>query len=252
MCIQVGLWGFGKAGRAVAEQLQASEEVELKWIVRENENENETDYRTIPIHTKSKRCVESLIRDSGVQFILDFSSPTGYLDYGNLASKYSVGIFSAVSNYEQSAINALKHLSQHIRVLYSPNITLGINFIIIAAKILRQLAPHAGVEVIEEHFEGKKEISGTALKIAELLEINPQTQVNSIRLGGIVGRHEIIFGFPYQTIRLTHDSISRSAFGQGALYGLTQLKNKPPGFYTMDQLVQDGFSNVLASCISST
>lgn len=249
MSIQVGLWGYGKAGRAVAEQLQASKEVELNWIVRERWEQEEIDYKTIPIHTKSTICIESLIRDSGIEFILDFSSPKGYLDYGKLASQYSVGIFSAVSNYDQTAIQTLRQLSENIPVLYSPNITLGINFIIIAAKILRQLAPHAGVEVIEEHFEGKKEISGTALKIAELLEINPETHVNSIRVGGIVGRHEIIFGFPYQTIRLTHDSISRSAFGQGALYGLTRLKNKKKGFYTMDQLVQEGFSDVLSRCI---
>jgi 4-hydroxy-tetrahydrodipicolinate reductase len=65
-------------------------------------------------------------------------------------------------------------------------------------------------------------------------------------VGGIVGRHEIIFGFPNQTLRLTHDSISRAAFGQGALYAIKNLYERPAGFYTMEQLVSEGFSAALA------
>ena len=84
------------------------------------------------------------------------------------------------------------------------------------------------------------------MRIAELLELDPRQHVNSIRVGGIVGRHEIIFGFPNQTLRLTHDSISRAAFGQGALYAIKNLYGRSAGFYTMEQLVAEGFSTALA------
>jgi 4-hydroxy-tetrahydrodipicolinate reductase len=63
----------------------------------------------------------------------------------------------------------------------------------------------------------KKGFRGLLFKIAESLDLE-KSDINSVRVGGIVGKHEIIFGFPYQTVRLIHESISREAFGNGALF----------------------------------
>ena len=118
----------------------------------------------------------------------------------------------------------------------SPNITLGINFLIVAAKLLRKAAPFADVEIVEQHFRDKPEISGTARKIAETLEVDAE-QITSLRFGGIVGHHEVIFGFPHQTVRLIHDSIRREAFGTGAAFALEQLAGCDNGFYSFDDLL---------------
>ena len=98
------------------------------------------------------------------------------------------------------------------------------------------IAPFADVEIVEQHFKDKPEVSGTARKIAETLEIAGEN-ITSLRLGGIVGHHEVIFGFPYQTVRLIHDSIRREAFGTGAAFALAQLVECPVGFYTFDDLL---------------
>ena len=58
-----------------------------------------------------------------------------------------------------------------------------------------------------------------------------------MRLGGIIGHHEVIFGFPYQTVRLIHNSIERKAFGTGAAFALGQLALCDTGFYTFDDLL---------------
>ncbi|MDP1651507.1 MAG: dihydrodipicolinate reductase C-terminal domain-containing protein, partial [Rhodocyclaceae bacterium] len=55
--------------------------------------------------------------------------------------------------------------------------------------------------------------------------------------GGIVGHHEVIFGFPHQTVRLIHDSIRREAFGTGAAFALTNLATCDKGFYTFEELL---------------
>jgi len=120
--------------------------------------------------------------------------------------------------------------------LCSPNITLGINFLIMAAKLLRSIAPFADVEILEQHFREKPEVSGTARKIAETLAIDGE-RITSLRLGGIVGHHEVIFGFPYQTVRLIHESIRREAFGTGAAFALSQLADKKKGFYSFEDLL---------------
>jgi 4-hydroxy-tetrahydrodipicolinate reductase len=245
--IRIGLFGLGKAGREVAGQFLADTEMQLCWVLRGSQTKDETpSFQGVPVHAIHEVDLNELLDIAPVDFVVDFSNADACLSYAAIMAERGVGIISAVSAYKKQHLNCLKRASRKTVVLYSPNITLGINFIIIAGKILRKLAPHAGVEVVEEHFSDKKEVSGTAIRIAELLGLDPEKQVNSVRVGGIVGRHEVIFGFPFQTIRLVHDSISRAAFGQGALFAVKTLQGRSSGFYTMEQLVSEGFSAALA------
>ena len=125
--------------------------------------------------------------------------------------------------------------------MHSPNITLGINFLILSAKVLKNIAPFTDIAITEEHFKAKSEISGTAKVIARELEI-PETDTNTVRAGGIIGVHEILFGFPYQTVRLKHESIAREAFGNGVLFAIENLRGKPRGFYNMENLLMPYFN----------
>ena len=81
----------------------------------------------------------------------------------------------------------------------------------------------------------------TAKRIAESLNISPG-RIKKIRAGGIIGTHEILFGFPFQTVRLKHESISREAFGNGALFAALNLQGKTKGFYTMEDLLLPYFT----------
>lgn len=116
---------------------------------------------------------------------------------------------------------------------------------LIASKILRNIAPHADIEIVEEHFSAKPETSGTAKILAEKLDLHAD-QIKSIRAGGIIGVHEVIFGFPNQTVRLTHESISREAFGNGAIFAIRNLPEAESGFFTMEDLLRPYFRMELA------
>ncbi len=155
-------------------------------------------------------------------------------------------LVSAISAYSEAQLDYARSLGEYTRILCSPNITLGINFLIMAAKLLRNIAPFADVEILEQHFKEKPEISGTAKKIAESLELGSE-KITSLRLGGIVGHHEVIFGFPYQTVRLTHDSIKREAFGTGAAFALSELALCDRGFYTFEDLLMKKLKEQLAA-----
>jgi 4-hydroxy-tetrahydrodipicolinate reductase len=72
--------------------------------------------------------------------------------------------------------------------------------------------------------------------MARTLDLD-EARITSLRLGGIVGHHEVVFGFPHQTVRLTHDSIRREAFGTGAAFALRELRQREAGFYTMEELI---------------
>ncbi len=243
--MKVGLFGFGRAGRAVATVLLQSEETCLCWVIRKSKV---LQHRSVPeflgikhdepglIYSKDEWTPEQLFDKHPVDVIIDFSSADAILSYGKEAANRGIAIVTAISAYPAETVVLLKKLSRKTRVLWSPNITIGINFLMLAAKILKTIAPYTDIEIVEEHFKNKKEVSGTAIKISEALSL-PDADIKSVRAGGIVGRHEIIFGFPYQTVRLIHESIQREAFGDGALFAAKNLIDRKKGFYSMENLL---------------
>ena len=245
--INVGLYGFGRTGRLVADEFIKDGMFDLKWVVRKTHKDNHK-YATrllgyevddAPIFSVDE-VSPGFYQHYPVDIIVDFSSARAHRNYES-AADYGIKIISAISKYREKDIEELKRIAGKTSVLYSPNITLGINFLLVASQILQGIAPHADIEIVEEHFRGKKEESGTALKIADALGLEKDKHVNSIRVGGIVGKHEIIFGLPNQTIRLVHESINRAAFGQGAIFASKWLIDAPIGLYSMENIIIDMF-----------
>ncbi len=243
--MRIGLMGFGKTGRAVASVLLESKDTKLQWVVRKTHN---LEHRSVPeflgveseepglIYSKDEFSAAELMDRFPIDAIIDFSSEDGIFYYGEEAKKRKIPIISAISSYSSAKIDYLKDLANNTAVVYSPNITIGINFLIIAAKILKNIAPYTDIEIIEEHFKKKSEVSGTARKISQSLEL-PESSIKTIRAGGIIGVHEILFGFPHQTVRLKHESIAREAFGNGVLFAAQHAIHKPAGFYTMEDFM---------------
>lgn len=236
--IRVGLIGYGKAGKAVANILSTDPRFDLRWIARRSANTERQTHpdTTAPVIGIAQQSFDELFDRHPVDALVDFSSPESIHAYGEEVRKRGVMLVSAISAYTESDLDYARSLGRGTRVLCSPNITLGINFLIVAANLLRKAAPFADVEIVEQHFRDKPEISGTARKIAETLCVD-EDQITSLRFGGIVGHHEIIFGFPHQTVRLIHDSIRREAFGTGTAFALSQLAVCDIGFYTFDDLL---------------
>jgi len=237
--IKVGLVGFGKAGQAVAQEFLADPEIDLCWIARKfatGSSPSTLADTNIPIVPLAQADWGPWLDTHPVQALVDFSRPDTLQMYGELLRQRHIMLVSAISAYSAADLDYARMLAQHARVMCSPNITVGINFLIMAARLLRQIAPFADVEILEQHFRDKAEVSGTAKKIAQSLSVQDE-RITSLRLGGIVGHHEVIFGFPYQTVRLIHDSIERRAFGTGAAFALKQLATCENGFYTFDDLM---------------
>lgn len=247
--MKVGLIGFGRTGKSVASVLLNSDATALQWVIRGSATPErksaaellgiETDNPAM-IFSRDAINIDSLLDRHPVDVIIDFSNEDGLDLYAEAAGRRGIAIISAISQYPEQRVEQLRSLAGETRILWSPNITLGINFLILAAKMLKQIAPDADIEIIEEHFAAKPETSGTARVIAETLD-KPAEEIKSIRAGGIVGRHEILFGFPFQTVRLSHESIAREAFGNGVLFAAQNLLARDNGFYSMQDLMEPYF-----------
>ena len=235
--LRVGLMGYGKAGQAVAHVLQEDPRCSLQWVARKRPSDTTHIKDTTIAFTAADQDWGAWLDAHPVDAIVDFSHPDAVYQYGTAMAERGIMLVSANSAYQPEHLAFMAKLGKQTQVLCSPNITLGINFLILAAKLLRNIAPFADVAILEQHFRQKEEISGTARRIAETLSVE-EDQITSLRLGGIVGHHEVIFGFPYQTVRLIHNSIKREAFGTGAVFALHELETCKPGLYNFDELLE--------------
>lgn len=245
--LRIGVFGFGQTGRLAAREVLLDPECELAWVVRREWDDCDTSVsRTLGLSGNERGDLRTLaeakradfFRKNPVDCIIDFSSQSGVETYEHAAA-CGVRVVSAVSHYDEEGLARLKAMSERVSVLWSPNITVGINFIMAMGRIFRGLVPDADVQIVEEHFAAKKGVSGTALRIAKSLGVDPVESISSVRAGGIVGRHEIIFGMPNQTVRLVHESVSRVVFGRGAIIAAKWMRDHGPGFFSFDEIIAE-------------
>jgi 4-hydroxy-tetrahydrodipicolinate reductase len=248
--LRVGVMGFGRTGRDVAKLLLTDPSMRLEWVIRRSEL---LEHRSVPeflgvdsdepglIRSSSQITARELLSSFPVDVIIDFSSEAGLDYYGEEAAARGIAIVTAISRYSEAKQRQLERHARSTRVLWSPNITLGINFMLLAAQTLQRIAPGVDVQIVEEHFRDKAEVSGTALRLARALDM-PDESVHVIRAGGIIGVHEVLFGFPAQTVRLRHEAISREAFGNGAMFAARHLIDRAAGLYRMEDLLLPYFA----------
>ena len=249
--IKIGLFGFGRTGATVAREMIDAQNSELVWVVRKSGTHageyasrlHGFDHDEGLIHWVGD-IDDTFFIQNPVDVIVDFSASETVHLYKS-AANHGTRILSAVSNYERDDLAELKKLARKTAILYSPNISIGVNLLLLTSIVVRNVIPQADIAILEEHFQQKPDISGTALRIAKRLGVDPDQCVKSIRAGGIVGKHEVLFGLPNQTLRITHESINRGAFGRGALTGTEWLMECPRGFYTMEQLLAGRFREAL-------
>ncbi len=136
---------------------------------------------------------------------------------------------------------AVRATAEQVAVVFAANFSLGVNVLFALARMTASLLGEKfDVEVVEAHHKTKKDApSGTAKRIAEILEETRggEVPVHSIRAGGIVGDHEVIFSGSGEQLALTHRASSRATFAEGALHAALWVVDKPAGLYRMEDVL---------------
>lgn len=244
--MKIGFLGWGKTGREAIVPFLRDPQVEVAWVLRHgDENTGELASKLLfepkdqgMIYGMSQWNSGAFLDEHPVDLVVDFSSEEGMDRYRAFADR-GIRIVSALSHKSPDGQSHLDYAAQRIATLSSPNITWGVNFLIAISGFLKALTDEPDIEIIEEHFLKKKGRSGTALQIANALDLDPNLHIHSIRAGGILGRHQVIFGFPNQTVRFTHETVQRAAFGRGALTSARWLMRQDPGLYAMSDLIEE-------------
>ena len=192
-----------------------------------------------------------------VDCVIDFShhSLTAPLLTYCKEKKLPVVIATTGQTYEEQALIA--EAAKEIPVFFSKNMSVGIALLCELAKTTALTFPDADIEIVEAHHNRKLDApSGTALMLAEAIESvraglnrvlgrsgmqkreKNDIGIHAIRMGNVIGRHEVIIGTDSQTITLTHEAHDRALFAEGAVTAGLFLVGQPAGYYTMQDMVK--------------
>jgi 4-hydroxy-tetrahydrodipicolinate reductase len=127
-----------------------------------------------------------------------------------------------------------------IALLVAPNTSIAVALLTELVRCAAHSLPGSfDIGVIETHHRTKKDApSGTALALAAAAAAarapEPgQISVASVRAGDIIGEHTVLFAGAGEELTLTHRAGERGVFARGALAAALWLQSRPPGRYTM-------------------
>lgn len=192
---------------------------------------------------------------------IDFSTPDATLEHLALVEKAGKPIVIGTTGIPAAGIETIKAAAKKIPVVFSPNMSIGVNLLFtLAAQVAKVLADY-DIEILELHHNQKKDApSGTAVKLAQVIagalgrnidEVGvygrkgitgarkkEEIGVLAVRAGDIVGEHTIFYAGPGERIELTHRAHSRDTFAGGALAAAKWLaRQKKSGLYDMQDVL---------------
>jgi 4-hydroxy-tetrahydrodipicolinate reductase len=157
---------------------------------------------------------------------------------------------------------ALAAAARDIALLIAANTSLGVTLLLELVRIAsRALPPAFDIEIVDMHHRSKHDApSGTALALGAAAREARQASAlaagasgaaaagdgahregevgfASVRAGDIVGEHTVLFAGPGEQLLLTHRATDRGIFARGALAAALWLQSRPPGRYTMGDLL---------------
>ena len=191
-----------------------------------------------------------------IDCIVDFSNHAGTGALLDFAVANKIPLVLATTGQTDEEREMIRAASEQIPLFFASNYSLGVALLIELAKKAAAAMPDAEIEIIEKHHNRKQDApSGTALTLAEeLKKVREDANIvcgrngfgkrqpndigiSAIRMGNIVGEHEVMIGTPNQTITLKHEAHSRALFAEGALAAAAFLMDKEPGLYDMNNLL---------------
>ena len=188
--------------------------------------------------------------------VIDFSNHAGAKELADYCVSRKLPLVAATTGYTPEELALLEQAAETVPVFQSFNMSIGVALL---ARLVKQAAAVFGgadVEIIEAHHNRKADApSGTALMLADAVKSQrPDSEyvfgrsgqhkrqpneigIHAIRMGNVVGEHEVIFGTDSQTITLKHQAHDRALFAEGALTAARFVVDQKPGFYHMDDLL---------------
>ena len=189
--------------------------------------------------------------------VIDFSVPAAAEAITAACISGQIPLVMATTGLSESHKQRLREAARSIPVVWSPSMSITVNLAMKlverAGLALKDVSGGVDVEIIERHHRMKEDSpSGTALKFGDLIATamgqtvhrhgrqgmigkRPAGEIgyHAVRTGDNPGEHTIIFGLLGETLEVTVKASSRDCYAQGALAAAKFIAGKPPGIYSM-------------------
>lgn len=188
--------------------------------------------------------------------VIDFSHHTAVADVLAYAEKIGAAAVVGTTGHTEAEKAMIYAAAEKIPVFYSGNMSLGIAVLCRLAKQAASYFPDADIEIVEVHHNRKVDApSGTAHMLFNAIkEVRPnavehcgragegkrtkdEIGVASLRMGAVVGVHEVHICTGSQTLTLRHEACTRAMLAEGAVDAARFMVGKPVGLHNMEHLL---------------
>ena len=189
--------------------------------------------------------------------IIDFSHHTAIADVAAYAKAHNCALVVGTTGHTAEEKALICDAAKELPVFFSGNMSLGIAVLCRLAKEAAKWFPNADIEIVEVHHNRKVDApSGTAhMLFNAIAQVRPEAVehcgrsgegkrtkneigVSSLRMGSVVGIHEVHICASNQTLTLRHEAGNRGMLAEGAVEAARFLLGKPKGLYNMDDLLE--------------
>ena len=188
--------------------------------------------------------------------VIDFSHHTAVADVLAYAKTIGAAAVIGTTGHTPEEKAMITAAAAEIPVFFSGNMSLGIAVLCRLAKQAAAAFPDADIEIVEAHHIRKVDApSGTALMLFNAIrEVRPEAVANcgrsgegkrtkeeigihALRMGNVVGIHEIHIHTGNQSLTLKHESGSRAMLADGAVDAARFMVGKGKGLYNMESML---------------
>ena len=195
--------------------------------------------------------------DVNADVVIDFSHHSAAVSVVEYAKQYGCAAVIGTTGHTPQEKAAITAAAEHVPVFWAGNMSLGIAVLCRLAKQAAAMFPDADIEIVEVHHNRKVDApSGTALMLFDAVRsVRPQANahcgragegkrtgdeigISSLRMGNVVGIHEVHIATNNQILTLRHEATNRGMFAEGGVDAARFVCGKPAGLYNMTQLLE--------------
>ncbi len=194
---------------------------------------------------------------TSIDGILDFTLPKATAEFAALAAQARIVHVIGTTGFSGEDLAKLDAAARHATIVKAGNMSMGVNLLAaLTARVAETLGPEFDIEILEMHHRHKRDApSGTSLMLGDaaakgravsLAERGVKTREGdtgprregdigfaALRGGDVLGEHRVIFAGPGERIELAHIASDRGIFARGAVKAALWARGKPPGLYSM-------------------
>ncbi len=238
----------GHMGQIVCQLVLDSKELELAAAVDAFGGAVKADGRNIL--TSLDECPKE------TDVVIDFSHHTCCPDLMAYCSRNALPVVLCTTGITEAEQKTVQKAAESIAIFQSGNMSVGVALLRRLAKEAARVMEDCDIEIVEAHHNRKVDApSGTALMLAdEIKKVRTDAEyvlgrsgehkrqpeeigIHALRMGNVVGEHQVIFTTNNQSITLCHSAQDRSLFADGAIAAAKYLVHRQPGIYDMDDML---------------